>query len=376
MELTRSSVIVCERDGIPRSIGGARGAFSLHNHSSCSRETLDFLPGIARRIPLVAGLFEAGLARYFRENGRHLDFEAMHWRPPLTAREVLRSEADHLARRLSLPAAVAITDHDTFEAPRALAGTGDGVPWAMEWTVPFGDATFHLGVLNVPPAVADELAPQLASYTAGRGPLLRDLLARLAEDPETLIVLNHPLWDLTGLGGFRHQARLIAFLRSHATWIHALELNGYRQWSENLRVLPVAEGFGLPVVAAGDRHGCTPGTLTTVAPVTSVPEFARYVRGGGLTTCVVFPEYRDPFAARVLEGARDALGHHVTNPADARRWVDRVFFVEHGRERPLSDVWPHGGPWWLRGVVWTTRVMGSAPLRPVFRIALDADGRP
>src|SRR5262249_51158978 len=153
--------------------------------------------------------------------------------------------------------------------------------------------------------------------------------------PGTLIVLNHPYWDLIGVGALRHESLLLAFLRTHRHRIHALELNGYRRWSENRRVLPLAEGFVLPVVGGGDRHGLAPNTIVNLTDASCFEEFARERRAGKPTVCVVFPEYSEPFAARVLQGARDALGYDPAHPAGRHTWADRVFCTVDGVERPV-----------------------------------------
>src|SRR5215510_11298593 len=88
---------------------GLRAAVSLHSHSECSRETLEFIPAFARRIPIVASYFERGLVQYQNQNGRPLDFGEWYWRPPMTPAGVIDSEETHLRDRLGLPALVSMT---------------------------------------------------------------------------------------------------------------------------------------------------------------------------------------------------------------------------------------------------------------------------
>ena len=101
-----------------------RAAVSLHSHSDCSRETLEFIPRFTRQIPVLASCLERGMADYQRENGRPLDFGEWYWRPPITPAAVFASEQEHLAQRLDLPALVSLTDHDTVEGPLALRVSG------------------------------------------------------------------------------------------------------------------------------------------------------------------------------------------------------------------------------------------------------------
>jgi hypothetical protein len=375
MQLTRSSVSVCTSNADLSRVSAWRAAFSLHNHSSCSRETLDFLPDIARGIPLVAWLFEARLRKYARLHGRPLDFDRAYWRPPLDAAALLACEERSIRDRLQVTPLVAITDHDTIEGPVHLRARSIAAPpVSVEWTVHYGRAEFHLGVHNLPPTVAGEVIAALNAHT--QRPTvdgLPALLSWICEAPTAFVVLNHPLWDLAEVGQVRHESALLALLRTHGRFIHALELNGYRRWSENRRVVPIAEGFGLPLVGGGDRHGLTPSTMLNVSDATSWDEFASDLRDGASTSTVVLPEYFEPFAARILQGVRDVLHHTVPSASGPAPWVDRVFYLDHGVERSLGSVWPRGGPLWLRLLVRLTRLLGSRTMRPVYRLALTSE---
>src|SRR5262245_32293464 len=111
MRLSHSAIHVYPRRGRVPALGGARAAVSLHSHSDCSRETLDFVPAFARGIPFVARLFERSIAEYERLYGRPLDFTTIYWRPPLPPADVVMSECLHLERRLDLRPLVSLTDH-------------------------------------------------------------------------------------------------------------------------------------------------------------------------------------------------------------------------------------------------------------------------
>jgi hypothetical protein len=103
-----------------RVIGPAwvRAAVSLYSHSDRSQEKLDFVPGIARRIPVVARFFERAVATDRRVHGRDLDFSSAYWRPPLPPSAVIASEREQIERRFDCRALVSLTDHDTIEGPR------------------------------------------------------------------------------------------------------------------------------------------------------------------------------------------------------------------------------------------------------------------
>ena len=337
-----------------------RSVVSLHSHSDCSREKLVFLPAIAKRIPLVASFFERGLEQYQRVHGRPLDFSKAYWRPPLAPADVIASEHTHIERHFACGALVSLTDHDTIEGPRRLRAAGrHDVPLSVEWTVPFAGTQFHLGVHAIPADRVDEIERELAAYTAGMRGGLAELLDWLGEHPETFIVLNHPYWDLDSVGSRRHDSTLLTFLRLHRERIHALELNGYRTWSENRRVLPLAEGFSLPVVGGGDRHGLCPNTIVNITRASCLSEFARELREGRPTDCVVLPEYEEPYTARVLHTAAGVL---------RARWTSRVFLCVDGEERPLESLWSDV-PSWLHACIIATRMLGSAPIRRVFALS-------
>jgi hypothetical protein len=66
---------------------------------------------------------------------------------------------------------------------------------------------------------------------------LAQILEHLANNPETLIVSNHPCWDENEIGMDKHTELTLNFLRLYSPFVHALELNGFRSWKENRQVL-------------------------------------------------------------------------------------------------------------------------------------------
>ncbi|MGE0449774.1 MAG: PHP domain-containing protein [Vicinamibacterales bacterium] len=345
---------------------GIRSAVSLHSHSNCSRESLDFLPDFARSIPIVADLFERGAAAYAREHQHELDLGQWYWRPPMPPGAVVDSECEHIERRLDRPALVSLTDHDTAEGPVMLRAAGRcEIPISLEWTVPFHRGEFHIGVHGIPSSSADAIAQSLNAYTTGHLPArdehLADLLEWLGECPDTLVVLNHPYWDLGRIGQMRHDSTLLAFLRIHRDRIHALELNGYRTWTENRRVLPLARGFDLPVVGGGDRHGLTPNMIVNLTRASCFDGFVRELRVERTAHCIVFPEYAEPFAARCLQTADDILRPERCESGERRTWAHRVFTTTDGREQSVAGMWARA-PRWLDATVGVTRLLGASPL--------------
>jgi len=377
MNLSRSEIDLYPRQSRFSRPADMRAAVSLHSHSDCSRETLEFIPRFAKQIPVLAACLERGTAEYQRENGRPLDFGEWYWRPPITPAMVIDSEHQSLARRLDLPGLVSLTDHDTVEGPLALRASGrPEVPVSFEWSVPFGGSVFHLGVHALPPDSIETMMPALAAYTA-KPPAdatrrLGELLDALAEWPETFVVLNHPNWDLFEAGQLRHDSALLALLRAHHDRLHALELNGYRSWTENRQVLPLAQGFGLPVVGGGDRHGLSPNAIVNLTRAESLAEFAHELRVEHSSHCVVFPEYADPYVARVLQTAVDVLRPHHRHHRGQTTWAERVFISMDGVEHSVHSLWERE-PLWLRSTLAAVRAIGSKPFTTLFEW-MRADG--
>ncbi len=352
-------------------VAGYRTGVSLHAHTSHSKESLGFLPDWMERLPVLGRLWARELERHRREDGCGLDLARSFWRPPLCPRAVVESEAAQIRRRFGLEALVSLTDHDSFDGPISLQVTAaeDAPPVSLEWTVHVGGARFHLGVHNIAVDVAQAQARALT--TAPNEDDLADLLACLASCPSTLIVLNHPFWD----GDVNHaldDEAVNGFLRRHQAWIHAVELNGYRRWSENQRTMALAEQWRLPLVAGGDRHGRAPNALLNLSHATSFDEFVGEIRVDHRSHIVIMPEYGGQSAAREFAALADILGTDPELAEGHRHWFDRVFLTdESGRERPVAEIWNGRIPLWLSSFIGVLRLAGSPSARPLLRVALS-----
>jgi len=62
---------------------------------------------------------------------------------------------------------------------------------------------------------------------------LTEILVALNEEPNVLVVFNHPMWDLYLVGAEKHQFLVNEFLQKNGNYLHAMELNGLRHWDEN-----------------------------------------------------------------------------------------------------------------------------------------------
>lgn len=324
-----------------------RTGLSLHSHTLHSRETLSFIYRLAGRTAPLRKIVERGEARYRALHGSSLDLKRAWWTPPIAPCDAWQLEKNHIEERLQLDALVSLTDHDDIEAPlglRVLEGFR-GLPISFEWTVPFGPTFFHLGVHNIHPGAAREIVSALLNLTAtGRTADLAGLLQSLSDNPQTLIVLNHPCWDESGIGRENHLDIAGHFIRTYGQFIHALELNGLRPWKENRQVLRMAEDFDKPIVSGGDRHALEPNAILDLANAATFPEFVEQVRNGW-TNVFITNSYREPFRLRILRSLEEVLQDYDTHGRGWRHWSDRVFYhCDDGIVRSLTELFPNRLP--------------------------------
>lgn len=351
---------------------------SLHCHTQHSKEMLDFVPHVAAKMPIIKHFWEYERKRYIRNNGKPIAFGESHWTPPLPAKKVYDIERQQI-REIGLEGLVSITDHDDIEAGKVVRReheAGKHAPISLEWTVPFEEGYFHIGVHNLPAARADEITKDLLDFTfAEKRELkfeanrLNELFALLNEIPDVLIVLNHPLWDIEMVGKPRHYVLLDAFIAKYARWVHAFEINGFRSWSENKRVVEMADALGFPVVSGGDRHGCQPNSVVNLSTSETFAEFVEQIRRDKYSQVVLMPHYRRPLGWRQLESFAEILKHYPEYENERKHWTGRVYaHVDEQGLNPLSYYWINGAPKWLKVATWTLGALGSPIARPAFRL--------
>jgi hypothetical protein len=344
-------------------------AFSLHAHTHYSRESMVDVSPYFDRIPILGGVVRRELAAYERRNRVAIDFSKVWWHPPLDPIGVVDSEQAHIARALGIVVCVSITDHDTIAGNLELCRRrrDAAVPISLEWSVPFAQGLFHLGVHNLPPRSAQAIVDRLNAYTRRRGESpLGPILDDLAADPGVLVVLNHPLWDLAGVGATEHVRLLRRFLNSFGDRVHAFELNGYRSCFENAAVRTLAEHYPLPLISGGDRHGCDPNALVNLSDARTFAEFVAEIRLDRRSVVAILRPYRRSLVARKLSTAFDAMREYPSWPEGRRRWTDRVEWDDEGVLKTMTDEWPDGGPWWVRTAIGTFRV-GVHCMTPAMR---------
>jgi hypothetical protein len=320
-----------------------RAAVSLHGHTNHSKEGLSFIGEYAARNPILRAALATQEWDAMVKSAITVDFARAYWRPPLPALAAFQLERDQIERVLGLASMVSLTDHDTIEAPMLLRVVPEArsIPMSVEWSVPYSDTTFHVGIHNLPSGRAEAIMAQLAEYT--KSPVeeqLPELFKMLQGMPEVLIVLNHPMWDLAGIGRQQHVYTLSDFLAKLGMFIHAFELGGLRSWEENRAVVNLAERWNQTVIGGGDRHGAEPSAVVNLTNTEGFSEFVHEVRSERRCHVLFMPQYAEPFALRMLQSFLDIVREYPDYPESSRRWDERVFHPDrHGEIRPLSTLW-------------------------------------
>jgi hypothetical protein len=311
--------------------------------------------------------------RYQALTGRPLEYGRLYWTPPLPPQAALALERNQIEEGLGLAALVSLTDHDNTQASTQLRvlESESNLPLSLEWTVPLGKSFLHLGIHNLPPSRACAWLGELNSYTRHpSGKLLQELLAGLNDFRQTLVVLNHPMWDEPAIGAEAHSAMLSGFLRDHGRWVHALELNGLRPRAENRYVLLLAQSMGYPVLSGGDRHGSSPSSVLNLTHASSFVEFVSEVRHHRSSTILTMPQQAGPHGLRYVECVLDVLREYPGLPG-RRRWMDRAFIREpDGSSTPLAHYWAETG---LTSSLLGSlgRLLYSGPFRSALTVALS-----
>jgi hypothetical protein len=325
---------------------GFRTGISLHSHTNQSQETLDFLANLGSQFPVIRPL----MARYERRaeqlHGIRVNYAASYWTPPMTPKLAFDLESRQI-EKLNLAPMVSITDHDNIKAPMLLRTIPSArrIPVSVEWSAPYGGVqSFHLGVHNLPSAKAAHWMQTLAEYTAHPSDAsLTEILSALDKEPGVLVVFNHPMWDLYLVGKEKHQFLVNEFLQKNGAFLHALELNGLRDWDENRAVRRLAERWNMLLIAGGDRHGVEPNATLNLTNATSFTEFVHEIRRAKQSNVLFLPQYAEPWKHRILQSTIDAVRHYPEFPAGSRTWDERVYHPDaQGVMRPVCELWPKG----------------------------------
>ncbi|MFZ1085121.1 MAG: hypothetical protein WAN35_09175 [Terracidiphilus sp.] len=352
---------------------GFRTGVSLHSHTNQSHETLDFLANLGSQYPWIRPLLTRLEQRSERIHGLPVNYAASYWTPPMTPKLAFDLETRQV-ENLNLAPMVSITDHDNINAPMLLRTVPSArqIPVSVEWSAPYGNQSFHLGVHNLPSARANEWMQTLADYTACPSDArFTEILRALDEEPNVLVIFNHPLWDLYLIGQERHEFLVNQFLLKNGNYLHALELNGLRNWDENRAVRRLAEQWNMLLISGGDRHGVEPNANLNLTNAASFTEFVHEVRREKKSDMLFMPQYAQPWKHRLLQSTIDAIRHYPEFPIGSRTWDERVYHPDaQGVIRPLSELWPGDAP--PRSMSWllaAVQLMGYAPLSGGLRMA-------
>ena len=347
-----------------------RTGISLHSHTMHSREYLDRLPTYIAKFPIGAYILEREIGRLHLYEGRIFNFKKYYWTPPLSPREAHELESRQIEERLALRAEISLSDHNNIEAGmhlRMLERTARA-PISLEWSVPYGETVFHLGVHNLPGSRAKAWMEEFAAYTASPDPnRLRELLESLNAERCVLIVLNHPFWDAESLGPEQHRAALGSFLRVFLPMVHAIELNGLRSRKENRMVVKLGDELQVPVISGGDRHGCEANAVLNVTNAGSFEEFVQEVREDRRSEVLQMPQFFEPLALRLVENAWHALSD-APGEFGRRHWMTRVFIEENGKTLPLSQFTGTKFHRFIDKFRWVIGLVANPMLRPALRL--------
>ncbi|MGC2612525.1 MAG: hypothetical protein WA354_00735 [Terracidiphilus sp.] len=306
-------------------------------------------------------------------HGVRVDYGLSYWTPPLPPNLAFDLESGQI-EKLGLAPIVSLTDHDNIEASQLLQnirGEKDS-PVSVEWTVPYGSQAFHLGVHNLPRIKAYEWMQILASYTACPSERqLKEVLAALHAEPEVLVIFNHPMWDLYRVGEDLHIHMVNEFLNKNRVWIHAIELNGLRNWKENRKALQLGERWGMVLISGGDRHGLEPNANINLTKADCFDQFAHEIRYEKESRILFMPQYAEPWKHRILRSAIDAVSHYPQFPLGSRNWDERVYHPDgNGVPRPLATLWPNGtAPRAMRWGIEAVQLMGRGVFSGGLRMA-------
>lgn len=317
---------------------------SLHSHTNQSRETLKFLAVLGNRYSFMRRLMQRHEQRAEANHGTRVEYGRSYWTPPAAPKLAFDLEGGQI-EKLGLAPIVSLTDHDCIQAPLSLQiGGKEESPVSVEWTVPYKTQAFHFGVHNLPPARSCEWMQILSSYTAHPSERqLKEILAALHAEPEVLVVFNHPIWDLYRVGEDLHIHLVNGFLDEYRTWIHAIELNGLRNWQENREALRLAEKWGMVPISGGDRHGMEPNANINLTNADCFEQFAHEIRDDRESRILFMPQYSQPWKHRILRSAIDVVSHYPEFPPGSQKWDERVFHPDiHGVPQPLAALWPDG----------------------------------
>jgi hypothetical protein len=150
------------------------------------------------------------------------------------------------------------------------------------------------------------------------------------------------------------------FLAVYGQYVHALELNGLRDWKENREASTLAGKWNQLVISGGDRHGVEPNANVNLTRAGSFTEFVHEVRRERQSHVLFMPQYAEPWKHRILQSTLAAIRNYPDFPEGSRLWDERVYHPDaEGVIRPLcgpsNGACPYrvvsGVDWWNSSLV-------------------------
>jgi hypothetical protein len=371
-DVANSTISYLWRD--PKAAKGYRSGVSLHSHTNQSKETLDFLANLGNRYQVLRPLLSRLERRSQAVHGVRIDYAASYWTPPMTPKLAFDLESRQI-ENLDVAPMVSISDHDNINAPMLLrtVPSARAIPVSVEWSAPYGGIqSFHLGIHNLPSARAAEWMAVFRDFTANPSDgELTEILSALHQEPNVLVVFNHPMWDLYLVGQEKHEFLVNEFLQKNGAWIHALELNGLRHWDENRAVRQLAAQWNMLLISGGDRHGVEPNANINLSNATSFTEFVHEIRRQKQSNVLFMPQYAEPWKHRLLKSTLDAIRTYPDFPQGSRTWDERAYHPDsNGVVRPLSEIWPKGrAPYAIGWAIGMVQLLGMGPVSGGLRLA-------
>lgn len=370
----RTQLLYLSRD--PNIPAAFRSAVSLHSHTCHSSESLGFVAAILRSKRVAREWLKRREVDCKLSTGLVMDLNHAHWTPPLDGPLALALEQRQI-ELIGLRPLVSLSDHDNIQAAldlRSAPETSD-IPVSVEWTAPFGNSKFHLGLHNLPGVDAGEWMERLQACTARREDrAVLEMLRELHDEPSILIVFNHPLWNLYALPADMFQSDLDRLLEQAGSYLHALELNGLRGREENQKVADLAAKWNQVLISGGDRHACEPNANLNLTHAESFDEFVSEIRNERRSTVLFMPQYEEAMGLRLYQNFLDIVREYPEFADGRRRWDERTYHPDHAGELvPLCRLWPNGTPRFFRKLFGAALWMERRPFRETMKGIFPGD---
>ncbi|MBI1354160.1 MAG: hypothetical protein GC160_07425 [Acidobacteria bacterium] len=353
----------------PEAVKGFRTGVSLHSHTMHSKESTAFIARIAKKSKFFNWFIRNQMRKYSETTDLKEQVGRMWWTSPWSPGQALRIEKGQI-EGLGLKPLVSISDHDNIEAPLQLQMIADNrdAPISVEWTTPYEKTYFHIGVHNLHPRWAVEMMRRMAELTANPDKkTLRDMFHELSSNPDVLIIFNHPYWDQPWLGAEYHDKVMRQFIAEYRPYLHALEINGLRSWTENRKVVKLSKQLNMPLISGGDRHGREPNATLNLTKASTFAEFVEEFRDGAPSKVLVMPQFHDPLVLRVIQSMADILADHPEHANGKVRWSERVYrHCIDDSIKPFTAFFENGEPFIMRRVINGAHILTSPRLRPAW----------